>query len=242
MTQPLLRPTVDRRTVRISIIVGAVLALVIMAAGIAFALVRPPAYTAEAMAVVLPAKGLDEATSASQFETLSRGQIPATFAEVAGNLRFQTAAADQLNLTAAQRQQVQVEATVVPNTSVILVRVTAPDAATAEKMADATTTLASQYLSGVLQPYRTETVQSAQGTATSTGLTPPLLIFASVVVGLVAGIAVQQALYHLLQVLRRAPATDRSDVTQSEVAGGAVVEHPGGRAVAPVEPKRASAT
>lgn len=242
MTQPLLRPPVDRRNVRISIIVGAVLALLIMAAGVAFALVRPPAYTAEAMAVVLPAKGLDEATSASQFETLSRGQIPATFAEVAGNLRFQTAAADQLNLTAAQRQQVQVEATVVPNTSVILVRVTAPDAATAEKMADATTTLASQYLSGVLQPYRTETVQSAQGTATSTGLTPPLLIFASVVVGLVAGIAVQQALYHLLQVLRRAPATEGSGVAPGAVAGSPAVDHASGPAVAPAEPKRATAT
>ena len=242
MTQPLLRPTVDRRTVRMSIIVGAVIALAIMATGIAFALVRPPAYTAEAMAVVLPAKGLDEATSASQFETLSRGQIPATFAEVAGNLRFQTAAADQLNLTAAQRQQVQVEATVVPNTSVILIRVTAPDPATAEKMADATTTLASQYLTGVLQPYRTETVQSAQGTATSSGLTPPLLIFASIVVGLVAGIAAQQALYHLLQVLRRAPATDRSDLAAGEVVGGAPADDADGTAVTAVEPKRATAS
>lgn len=242
MTPPVLRPTVDRRTVRISVIVGAVLALAIMAAGIAFALIRPAAYTAEAMAVVLPAKGLDEATSASQFETLSRGQIPATFAEVAGNLRFQTAAADQLNLTAAQRQQVQLEATVVPNTSVILVRVTAPDPAVAEKMADATTTLASQYLTGVLQPYRTETVQSAQGTATSSGLTPPLLIFASIVVGLVAGIAAQQALYHLLQVLRRAPATDRSGVAPGDLPDPPAVGHASGPAVAAAEPKRATVT
>ncbi len=239
--------TPDRRAVRISIVLGAVIAVLILAAGIAFALVRPPASTAEAMAVVLPAKGLDEATSASQFETLSRGQIPATFAEVAGNLRFQTAAADQLGLSAAERQQVQVEATVVPNTSVILIRVTAPDPAVAEKMADAITTLSSQYLSGVLQPYRTETVQSAQGTAETSGLTPAVLIAASVVVALVAGVAAQQAVYHLLLVLRRGPAVGvpgqpsagtpeprRAEAAESD-ADGSGPRHPGpdGSAAAP---------
>ena len=63
MTELTPRPPVDRRTARLSIVVGAVVALLILVAGIAFALVRPPAYTAEAMAVVLPGKGLDEATA-----------------------------------------------------------------------------------------------------------------------------------------------------------------------------------
>jgi capsular polysaccharide biosynthesis protein len=206
MTQLTTRPPVDRRTARLSIVVGAVGALLILVAGIAFALVRPPAYTAEAMAVVLPGAGLDEATAAAQWETLSRGQIPATFAEVAADPRFQAAAADQLKLTSDQREQIQVETSVVPNTSAILIRVTAPDPAVAEQMADATTALASQYLSGLLPSFRTETVQSAEGTAQSSGLSPQLLIAATVVLALVAGLAVQQAVYHLLLVLRRAPA------------------------------------
>jgi capsular polysaccharide biosynthesis protein len=207
MTQLTPRPPVDRRTARLSIVVGAVVALLILVGGIAFALVRPPAYTAEAMAVVLPGAGLDEATAAGQWETLSRGQIPATFAEVAADPRFQTAAADQLSLTAEQRQQVQVETSVVPNTSVILIRVTAPDPVVAEQMADATTALASKYLTGLLPSFRTETVQSAKGTAQSSGLSPQLVIVGTVVLALVAGLAVQQALYHLLLVLRRGSAS-----------------------------------
>jgi capsular polysaccharide biosynthesis protein len=206
MTELTARPPVDRRTARLSIVVGAVVALLILVAGIAFAVVRPPAYTAEAMAVVLPGAGLDEATAAGQWETLSRGQIPATFAEVAADPRFQTQAAAQLGLTPDQQQQIQVETSVVPNTSVILIRVTAPETSVAEQMADATTALASTYLTGLLPSFRTETVQSAKGTAQSSGLSPTLVIVGTVVVALVAGLALQQAIYHLLLALRRAPA------------------------------------
>ena len=77
-------------------------------------------------------------------------------------------------------------------------------------MADATTALASQYLSGLLPSFRTEIVQSAEGTAQSTGLSPALLIVGTVVLALVAGLAVQQAVYHLLLVLRRGPASGGS--------------------------------
>jgi capsular polysaccharide biosynthesis protein len=225
---PVDRPPVDRRTARLSIVVGAVVALLILVAGIAFAVVRPPAYTAEAMAVVLPGKGLDEATAAGQWETLSRGQIPATFAEVAADPRFQTAAADQLKLTPDQRQQIQVETSVVPNTSVILIRVTAPDPVVAEQMADATTALASQYLTGLLPSFRTETVQSAEGTAQSSGLSPLLLIVGTVVLALVAGLAVQQAIYHLLLVLRRGPASGGPTETATSTGTGATSTGTGG--------------
>lgn len=219
MTELTARPSVDRRTARLSIVVGAVVALLILVAGIAFAVVRPAAYTAEAMAVVLPGAGLDEATAAGQWETLSRGQIPATFAEVAADRRFRTQAAAQLGLTPDQQQQIQVETSVVPNTSVILIRVTAPEASVAEQMADATTALASTYLTGLLPSFRTETVQSAKGTAQSSGLSPTLVIGGTVVVALVAGLALQQAIYHLLLALRRAPARRASTEPASTDAG-----------------------
>ena len=219
MTELTARPPVDRRTARLSIVIGAVVALLILVAGVAFAVLRPPAYTAEAMAVVLPGAGLDEATAAGQWETLSRGQIPATFAEVAADPRFQTQAAAQLGLTPDQQQQLQVETSVVPNTSVILIRVTAPEASVAEQMADATTALASTYLTGLLPSFRTETVQSAKGTAQSSGLSPTLVIGGTVVVALVAGLALQQAIYHLLLVLRRAPAR-RASTDAGATEGG----------------------
>ena len=60
--------------------------------------------------------------------------------------------------------------------SSVLIRVTASDPVVAEQMADATTAQASQYLTGLLPSFRTEIVQSAEGNAQSTGLSPLLLI------------------------------------------------------------------
>ena len=86
------------------------------------------------MVVVLPAASLDDATSASYYETLSRGQIVATFAEVAGSLGFEQQAEDRLGLTAGQRAQVTTDVSVVPDTAVILIRATADDADVAQRM------------------------------------------------------------------------------------------------------------
>ena len=68
---------------------------------------------------MLPAANLDDATSAAYYETLSRGQIVATFAEVAGNLWFAQQAEERLGLTPEQSKQVTTEVSVVPNTAVV---------------------------------------------------------------------------------------------------------------------------
>ncbi len=86
----------DAPALRRSIIVGAVLALVAMVAGVGLALAQKPTWTAESVVVVLPSPTLEAASTAAYYETLSRGQIVATFAEVAGNLRFEQQAEDQL--------------------------------------------------------------------------------------------------------------------------------------------------
>ena len=96
---------------------------------------------AESMVVVLPSADLDEATSASYYETLSRGQIVATFAEVAGALRFEQQAADRLALSAERRNLVKTEVTVVPDTAVILIRSTAGEPQVAQQMSAVTTAL-----------------------------------------------------------------------------------------------------
>jgi len=194
----------DVRAVRESVAVGTVITLILLAGGIFFALSQSKAWTAESVVVVLPATKLDATTSASYYETLSRGQIVATFAEVAGNLRFEQQAETRLKLTDSQREEVTTEVSVVPNTAVILVRATSPDAAVAEQITDGVTTLASEYLAGLAQPYRTQIVDSAEGTAYTSSTSTGLLVVAAVVVALVAGLAVQQAAYHLARAIRRA--------------------------------------
>ncbi len=191
-----------RREVRISVLAGAVAALLVVVAGAGLALMSHPKWTAESVLVVLPSADLDTSDSAAYYETLSRGQIVATFAEVADNLRFQDQAEQNLRLSDEQRAGVTTTVTVVPDTSVILVRTTAGSAAVAEQVADATTTLATAYLAGLSEPYRTDLVHGAEGTATSSGTSPTTLLALAVVVGLIVGVGVQQAVYHLMMTMR----------------------------------------
>lgn len=200
-----------RRALRRSLVTGAVAAALLLLAGVAFALTQPKTWTAESVVVVLPATSLDDATSAAYYETLSRGQIVATFAEVAGNLRFVQQAEERLGLTPEQREQVSTEVSVVPTTAVILVRASAADAAVAEQVADATTEISSDYLAGLSEPFRTYQVHEARGTAVASGTPVLLLLGASVVVALVAGLAAQQAAYHLAVALGRTAGSRRDE-------------------------------
>lgn len=191
------RPSSASRPLRTSVVAGLVLALLTLLAGGAYALTRQPSYTAESVLVVLPRTGLDDATSAAFYETMSRGQIVGTFAEVANNPGFQRQALDGLGLDARQRDQVSTAVSVVPDTSVILVRVTAGTAEVATAVADATAERATTYLGTLTTAYRTQKVQ-AGGAVSSSGLTPALVLVLAAVVALTLGVAVQQAVYHLL--------------------------------------------
>jgi hypothetical protein len=203
----------DTKALRQSVGVGMIVALALLGGGVAYALTQHRTWAAESMVVVLPAASLDDATSASYYETLSRGQIVATFAEVAGSLGFEQQAEDRLGLTAGQRAQVTTDVSVVPDTAVILIRATAGDADVAQRMVAATTDLSVQYLAGLSRPYRVVTVPSAAGSASATGMSLPVLLAAALAVALVAGLALQQAVYHLSVAFRGQPKLEDSTAT-----------------------------
>jgi capsular polysaccharide biosynthesis protein len=203
-----------RREVRISVLCGAVAAVLVVVAGAGVALTTQKTWTAESVLVVLPSADLDTSESAAYYETLSRGQIVATFAEVADNLRFEQQAEQNLELSDEQRAEVSTSVTVVPDTSVILVRASAGTATVAEQMADATTALASAYLAGLSEPYRTQVVHDAQGSAFSSGTSPTTLLALAIIVALLGAVAVQQAVYHLLMTLR----TSREKASKDKAA------------------------
>jgi capsular polysaccharide biosynthesis protein len=195
---------------RRSVILGAVLALLVLGGGGAYAATQHQTATAEAVLVVLPRADLDEATTAAFYETLSRGQIVGTFAEVANSTSFTTEAMDKLGLGSGDRTGVTSEVSVVPDTSVILVRTTAPRAAVAEQVADATARLSSAYLATLSDAFQTKIVHSAAGTASSSGLSPAVVLVLAGVVALTLGVALQQAAYHL-GTARRLTAPDAVD-------------------------------
>ena len=201
----------SRREVKVSVLAGALAALLVVLAGAAIAFTSTTKWTAESVLVVLPNADLSASDSAAYYETLSRGQIVATFAEVADNQRFQDQAEASLQLTDAQRAGVTTAVTVVPDTSVILVRTTAGTAQVAEQLADETTTAATAYLAGLSEPYRTDLVHSAAGSAVASGTSRVVLLALAVIVALIAGVAIQQAVYHLMRMARTSRAKNDPD-------------------------------
>jgi len=191
-----------RRPLRRSVVLGLVLGILVLAAGGAVAATQHKSFTAEAVLVVLPSSDLDEGTSAAFYETMSRGQIIGTFAEVADNAVFQNQAMDDLGLAGAQRAQTSSEVSVVPNTSVILVRVTAAAAATSEQVADGAADRITIYLTGLSDAYRIQVVHQAGGSATPSGMSPALVLQLAGILAVVLGLAVQQAAYHSAKARR----------------------------------------
>lgn len=178
---------------------GLVLLLLVLGAGAYVASTQQKTFTAESVLVVLPQRDLDDATTAAFYETLSRGQIVGTFAEVANNSTLQQQAVTKLALAASAQDGLSTVVSVVPDTSVILVRTTADDAATAEAVADAVATVATTSLSQLSDAFRTQIVHKATGTAFSSGLSPALVLGLALVAALVLGVALQQAVFHLLR-------------------------------------------
>lgn len=183
---------VPRRLLRASIAVGLAVSVVAVAGGVWYGLTRPVEWTAEAQAVVLPAGGLDEATSAAYYETLSRGQIPATFAEVLNEPSQVRKVEQAVGVPPEERSAVEVDAVVVPNTALISVRVTAPMPHLAEDMADQLVRDAVDGTKNLAEPYALSQVSDGQGTAVHDGLTATQYVLLALFVGLLTGVAAQQ--------------------------------------------------
>ncbi|CAN5254015.1 hypothetical protein BH20ACT9_BH20ACT9_02060 [soil metagenome] len=181
---------------------GVAVAAVVVVAGAALTLARPPGWAAEASMVVLPAEGLGPAAEATYYETLSSGQIVRTFSEVVALRRFTNAAAEQIRLPADEASRVDSSVQVVPDTAMITVTATGPDADTAERLADGVMNAATAYLTELSRPYNTRVVSGAAGTAEPVGLaTVPLLVVVALVAS-VAGLAAFLALQQLAAARR----------------------------------------
>lgn len=169
-----------------------VTALLVLGAGVAFALLRPAEYRATSTLVVLPTAS---AQNPGYYDTLSQGQVSQTFAQVLQLGAAQTAKSAGGGASAA--------VVAVPGTALITVSATAHDRATAESTADAVLATAAPYVEQLHSPYQVVVVRNAQGTATLSGVSRTQLAVVIPVVALVCAVAVQQA----ARSLRRAPRT-----------------------------------
>lgn len=186
-----------------SIVAGLLVALVVAGGAVAFASSRPAGFEAEARLVVLPRPGLDPPTATAYYETLSRGQIVGTVAEVLQLERFAAAAADRLGVPPSERTDVEVDAAVLPESAMISLTVQAGDPALAESLADGIVDESEGYIADLSDGYALELVSSAAGTALPTGLSGPQYAAVMALAALVIGVGVQQVVQQVLLALDR---------------------------------------
>lgn len=180
--------------VRIGVFVALLLATVVQV----LLMTRPQYWSATSSLLVLPKPGTaDEDVTAGLYDVLSRGQVPATYAELLRDRSLVIEAAKQQGLATDEVENVSLDVLVVPDTSVLDISVTAQSAAVAETIATSARVEAEEYLSALDTPYRVVAAGDATGTARREGLQPLPLVAVVWVVAAVTGVAVHQALMAL---------------------------------------------
>lgn len=153
-------------------------------------LTRSTSWTATSSFAVLPQQS-DAATTAGYYETLSRGQIVSTIAEV---VRVQGA-------RSPARVQVAVE--VVPETTLVQLTTVAPDADTAVSVADARLAAGIAAVRALGIPYQAQVVEKASDTVVRTTASRVKDVAVVALAALGAALLVHQALAQMRGRRRR---------------------------------------
>lgn len=190
------RPRVSRPMV-VSIVAGIIVFAILAAVGVALSQNSTTQWVARSSALVLPSKPVSSEQLPGYYETLSRGQMVTTLAELARLGEFQTEVADDLGLSDAQRDIVEVTVNVVANTAMLQVVATSEDPNLAVAMVDGVVGAATTYIGDLVLPYSLVPVSAGVNNLTETGLSTALVVGVFLLVALVAGIAVQQAILQL---------------------------------------------
>lgn len=209
---------------RDSVIAGTVVAALVLLAGLAVVAVHRPTWTARASVLVLPEAPGDQVDAlAGLYDTLSRGQVAATYAELLRRPGRISAVLQGLPLTAQRRAEVAVEVEVVPDTSVLEITAQGPDRAIVEQVAEAMAQDGTSYLQRLSSPYTATTVGSAVGSAKAAALGRGALAGLVVLLALVAALVVQQLVQQLAPLL---PLRGRSAAAPAAGSPAGLVQAP----------------
>lgn len=192
----------------LSVLGGALAGVLLLGAAIGFLASQPDDWSAEGALAVLPADDLPPSAVAGFYETLSRGQVTATYAEVLRSRRFQAQVRDAVGPEGAA-DGVGLSIEVVPETALISVTATAPSAALAEEVVATTAELAEDRIAELEQPYDASTLEGSLRAAERRRPPGAPFVVLMVVASLITAIAVQQLLAQLQRALA-APSTERA--------------------------------
>lgn len=235
------------RPLKLALGAGALAGVAVLAAGLLAVAAQPVRWSAQSSLLVLPrAPTADPDLLAGLYDSLSRGQVTATYAELLRTRPVELdsqapsaaptapppppevrdpAARDTLNRMLGLRADADgteqpaegvaetdtdfdVQVDVVPETSVIRITATADSPAGAEGVADAVAEEGQRHVATLSTPYAIEPLAQAAGSAERAGPGLPLLTAVVLVLALVSGIAVGQAVHYVLTAHRsvQAPA------------------------------------
>ncbi len=205
------------------LVAGGVTFLLVAVVGCGYVISRPATWSARASVVVLPREGLDPLAVTGYYDTLSRGQVVATYAEILRLQRFERAAASGAGLDTAARRTVTTDVRVVTGTAMITIAATTRDARSAVGMADGILEAANSYISKLDQPYVVRIVSGAKGTAQQSTPSSPPLLAVIVVVALMLGVGVQQVVWQLGKLLTPPSGGEGSSEAPTAVSQSAAV-------------------
>jgi hypothetical protein len=195
----------------VSVIAGIVVFLLLAAAGIVVSSNSSTQWVARSSALVLPAKPVNPAHLPGYYETLSRGQIVTTLAELVRLGEFQTEVADQFGLSDSQREFVALTVSVVPDTAMLSVVATSEDPDLAAAMVDGVVQAATRYIGDLTLPYALVPVTAGANNLSESGQSTAVVIGVFTLAALVAGLVVQQATLQLMKLTeQRNPDRDHS--------------------------------
>ncbi len=206
------RVAADRRTA--TIVAVAAVAFALLAIAVLAIWLRPAQYTAEARVVIVPAKTKGDIPVTS-LDTLSRGTVVETFAQVLASERVRLAAFRKGRLAPDALEDVKVETSVLSGTAIVRIVATGDSGARAEAVADA---LADNRLrlAGYTAAFRPLPLVSAAGSAERAGPSRLLLSFALILA------AVVNAAFVLVYLRRRSTEPNEPPVEERPL-GTAIV-------------------
>jgi capsular polysaccharide biosynthesis protein len=134
------------------------------------------------------------------YETLSRGQIVTTLAELVRLGEFQTEVADQFGLSDSQREFVALTVSVVPGTAMLSVVATSEDPDLAAAMVDGVVQVATRYIGDLTLPYALVPVSTGANNLSESGQSTAVVIGVFTLAALIAGLVVQQATLQIMKL------------------------------------------
>lgn len=167
-----------------SLLAAFVVGAVVLSAGAAVADAQDRQWVASGAVLVVPRANVTEQALAGYYETLSRGLIPATYAEILDSSSFRAA------LPETDRARTRyLGAEVVPDTAVIALEARAPNRQDAEELAGDLVDAAVDRVGRLGEPYEVVEISSGSATAERRGVDPISVRMATSVAAVLLGVA-----------------------------------------------------